>query len=58
MGHQDSDLELRAMFAEAAQSQKPDVTEETTPPEATPVALDPDFATSWRETARFFRKAA
>lgn len=62
MGHQDNDLELRALFAEATTEPEPAPIEKMPEPEArhddTPLALDHDAVPSWRETARFFRKAA
>jgi hypothetical protein len=57
VGHQDSDLELRAMFAEA-QEQKAPIDKLEVPEDSTPLTIDHDFVRSWRETARFFRKAA
>ena len=54
MGHQDSDLELRALYSqEPAPEAKP---VEEAP--LTPLAIDHDAVPSWRETARFFRRAA
>jgi hypothetical protein len=58
VGHQDSDLELRAMFADRELEARPVTKLE---PEAVAndrVDDDHDFAQAWRQTARFFRKAA
>lgn len=57
MGHQDNHLELRAMFAN---EQIEEVTAPVEPiiEDATPLLLDHDTVRSWRETARYFRKAA
>lgn len=57
MGHQDKDLELRSMLEEDAVAEKK-APEAEAPPQDTPLAIDHDVVRSWRETARFFRKAA
>jgi hypothetical protein len=64
MGHQDHELELKAILEALEADKKPAepvlvdevLADEAT--EATPLAIDHDAVRSWRETARFFRKAA
>jgi hypothetical protein len=63
VGHQDNDLELRALLAELSRAETAEQLVADAPPVpedliATPLALDHDDVPSWRQTARFFRNAA
>jgi hypothetical protein len=56
LGHQDSDLELRAMF-ESKKIEENEIVKNVEE-DPSPLNIDHDAVPSWRETARFFRKAA
>jgi hypothetical protein len=60
VGHQDNDLELRALqiSAEAAKKEPGESPAQAAEEPASPVAMDHDEIAAWRKTARYFRKAA